>query len=428
MSRSVALALSTLCLVASTAAGASPEPVPPAAGSPGGTAGLLADLHQVPTAAGDGLVSWVDLRAVADARPGAAHPTAIDEVPAGLDAQDPAMGLWLAAMRGIASGSGDLLRGLLESGADWPAVMGFDPLAIDRDLAFGVPPSDGIVVAGTFDPDAIAAALGARGFTSQPAGGHTLWCGSAGCDGMRLDLRNREPADPFGGRLGRQQPLAVSRGDLLSSADEATVRAMLDAGSGAGPSLADDLRWSAAVGALGAEGLLIQATFVPASQLTLDPATVLLGDPSAESLDAWLEGLRAAGFRAMPPATLLAIGDAATADEQVVTLALTYPTLEDAQAAAAVLPERLTQMSSVRTLRPWSEVLAERGVTEVTAAASATASGEGVATLTLRAPLASAEPGDPGTPTASSRLYSLFVQAVAARDLGWLAPDLPVVG
>jgi hypothetical protein len=426
-----ALALLVGGLSATPAIGASPEPSD-ATGSTGATAHLLVDLGHVPdspAARGD-LVSWLDHRAAETARPGAAQPATLAELQAGLDADDPGAERWLAAFMGVSSGSPELMTGLLGIGAEWPRVVGFDPMAIDRQVAYGSPPATGLVLAGDFDPAAIGAALSARGFVSEPTDGDAiLWCSPDGCDaGMEMDLAGREPADPFGGRLGRRQPLAVSDSVLVSSADLATVEASLEAASGSTPSLADDPAWASAAGALAGEGAtLIQATFVPGSLLLVDPAALLLDDPSLADLRAWVEAQRGAGFRAMTPAALLAIGDAATATEQVVTLALAYPTLAEAQAAAEVIPERLAQVPSLRVARPWSELLDERGVTSVEGAAIETPAGGGVATITLHAPLAGDEPDDTGRLVASSQLYRLFVQAVATRDTLFLAPDLPLV-
>jgi hypothetical protein len=432
--RSVALGVAALLstgLLAAPTLGASPDPT--ASMHPDAVSThLLEDLGRVPDTAdtrGD-LLGWLDHRAVEDARPGAAHPATLADLQAGLDVDDPAAQRWLAAFMGVASGSSELMTGLLGIGADWPEVVGFDPMAIDRQLTFGAPPATGLVLTGRFAPEAIGAALGARGFVSQPADGDVvLWCGPAGCDaGLEMDLADREIADPFGGRIGRKQPLAVSSSALLSSVDLATIEGMLAATTDVVPSLADDPAWAAAAGALAGEGTtLIQATFVPSPLLLADPAAILLADPSLADLRAWVEAQRAAGFRAIPPATLLAVGDAATGTEQVVTLALTYPTLADAQVAAEVIPERLAQMPSLRVARPWSEVLGERGVTSIAGTAVETASGGGVAAVTLRAPLAGDDPDDTGRLPASSQLYRLFIEAIATRDLGFLATDLPPV-
>ena len=184
-------------------------------------------------------------------------------------------------------------------------------------------------------------------------------------------------------------------------------------------------RYVAVAEALAGEGSLIQATLVPGTELLFDPAVIFGQGATPDQIRQRLDEL-AADFDPIPPASLLGIGDAATDSEQVVTLALAYPTLADAQAAAAVLPGRLDAMKSLRTGRPWKEILDERGVTAIEAGAVERGDGDGaLALLTFRAPIAGPE-DDPDTGLmASSMLYRLFVQMLLARDTGWLAPSLP---
>lgn len=372
------------------------------------------------------LVSWIDYAALVASREGAAHPASIEALLAQLDAKDPAARLWVAALNGASSGSGRLLRHLYAEGAGWPRMVGFEFMDVRSELAFGQPPGDGIVLQGEFDPDRIGAALSARDFTSTDAGPFTLWCRSDGCDkGLEQDLAGRDPADPFGGDLGRRQPLAVSEDTLLSSAAIDTVDAMIDATLDVGPSLADDGSFVAVAEALAGEGTLLQASLVPGTELMFDPIVLFDENATPDVIRERLEEL-AADFEPIPPASLLGIGDAATDSEQVVTVALAYPTLADAQAAADALPGRL-DMTSVRSRRPWKEDLDARGVTTIDARAVERADGAGaLALLTIRAPIAGpeAEPGT-GRVKVSSGLYSLFAQMIQARDTAWLAPSLP---
>lgn len=419
--------LPALSLALALVAGA----VPAWAGTPDDTdPTILSALGSVPDTSDvrQQIVSWVDYRAVEAARPGAAQPTSLAELQALMDADDPAGALWMAAFMGLQSGSGDLVRYLFASGHDWPRVVGFDFFDVDRELAFGAPPADGIVLEGRFDPAVIGATLGARQFTSTPAGEATLWCGPDGCDeGLMVDVAGRDVADPFGGDLGRKQPLAVSEAALSSSAAIETVQGMLDARADDIPSLADDPLWVATATALAGEGMPIQATFVPATELGWDPARFLGENLTEEELRARLAEL-AEGFEPIAPALLLGIGDGATESEQVVTLALAYATLEDAELAADVLPRRLETMDSVRTGQPLRELLADRGVTSVEGRAEPIEAGGALTILTLRAPLAGDEP-EPGSDRfeASSMLYRLFIQMIFSRDVDWLTPTLPTL-
>jgi hypothetical protein len=395
-----------------------------------GPNGLTTALGSVPDAPDirQGLVSWIDYGALLGSREGAAQPASMEALLAMLDAKDPAARLWVAALTGAASGSGRLLRYLFQGGAEWPRIVGFDFTDVRSELAFGQPPGDGIVLQGDFDPDRIDAALTARDFTSTEAGPFTLWCRSDGCDkGLEQDLAHADPADPFGGELGRRQPLAVSESTMLSSAAIETVDAMLATTLDVRPSLADDDSYAAVAEALAGEGSLLQATLVPGTRLLAgDPLGIVVGR-TPEEVRKRLEEL-AADFEPIPPASLMGIGDAATDSEQVVTLALAYATLAEAQVAADVLPRRLETMTSLRTRAHWSEELEARGVDTIDARAVEREDGEGaLALLTFRAPILGPGPEPPLGAKVSSQLYRLFAQMIQARDFGWLVPSLPTL-
>ena len=371
-------------------------------------------------------MSWIDYAALIDSREGAARPASFEALLALLDARDPTARLWMAALNGANSGSGRLLSSLLRGAAEWPRIVGFDFTDVRSELAFGQPPGDGVVLQGQFDPERIGAALSTRDFTSNDAGPFTLWCGSDGCDkGMELDVAGRDPDDPFGGELGRRQPLAVAEGTIISSAAIDTVDAMLATNLDGEPSLADDGSYAAVAAAIAGEGRLVQAMFVPGTHPLFYLPVILDERTSPDEIQERLDEL-GADFEPIPPTSLLGIGDAVTDAEQVVTLALAYPTLAEAQAAADVLPRRLDTMTSVRTARPWKEHLDELGVDRVDARAVERMDGEGaLAMLTFRAPIAGPEADpDTGFVTMSSRLYRLFVQMIQGHDTAWLAASL----
>jgi hypothetical protein len=372
------------------------------------------------------LLSYLDQEAILAARPGAARPTTTAEALDLVEMDDPAGALWLGALMGTASGDMELLQ-LLPQAGDWPERLGFDLLDIGRHLTFGVPPADGSVLVGHFDPDAIAAAFAERGYSASEAGQGLLLCGAAGCaEGMAMDLANADGSLPFGGRLGRSEPLAVSEGAILSSADIATVEAMMAAAAGEVPSLADDPTYRALALAADPALQLIQATILPGGMLGIGPDIgQVLGAAPEEAAQLRVELNES--LEPMPPAQAVAIIDGASATEQVVTLALSYADEEDAQVAAAVLPRRLASLPAVSFDTPMAELLEERGVTSVTG--SSQPAGEG-STAIARIELRAALPIDdgPGTDRAgpSSQLYRLFADLVMRRDLLWLVPVLPL--
>jgi hypothetical protein len=418
--RTVAVALTALTLTLAATAGSTVQ----AQSSP--ETALLDALARVPATA-DALatpVSYVDYKAVASARPGALEPTSLSELLELAEADDPAAARWLAASMGIASGPADLLSGLFSGGPSWPTSVGFDFTDIDRAVTFGTPPANGTVLMGAFDPAAIEAAYAARDYTATPADDRTLLCSANGCDaGLDVDLASMDPSVPFGGRLGRQEPLAASSSEILSSADIGTVDAMLATASGDSPALADDPAFRAVATAPADDLTVIQATLLPVAAIVAGPdVAAMLGERATpeqiEEIIAEFEALET-----MPAPTAVAIIDGATPTEQVVTLALAYPTEADATRAADVVAERLMTVDSLMRAAPLADLLEERGLTSIESEVRpAGPDTEAAAVIRLRAPLAGDEPTELGGLPASSMLYRLFVDLVYARDLLWLAP------
>jgi hypothetical protein len=401
--------------------------LPPADNGTGGA--LLEALSRVPdtTAAREMPISYLDQAALVAARPGAAQPASLADGLAALEADDPAAHLWMAALMGASSGDLDLLRRLPQA-TRWPEALGFDLLDVERHLSFGTPPSDGTVVLGDFDSQAIADAYATRGYRASHVGDRTLLCGAAGCEaGMDVDLAAADPGLPFGAEIGRSEPLAVSTEVILDSADLATLEAMMAAADGESASLAEDRAYRALALATDPGVTLTQATILPGGMLGLGPDIYqLLGLSPAEAAD--LITQLGDSFEPMPAAEAVAIVDGATATEQVVTIALAFADEADAATAADVLPRRLQDGLAPSFDAPLSALLAEHGVTSVTA--SVVPAGAGtlpVARVEVRAPLADAEP-DPatGAPAPSSDLYRLFIDMVMRRDLLWLVPVLPL--
>jgi hypothetical protein len=397
-------------------------------------AALLDALAHVPATSASLLarepISYVDYRGVEAARPGALAPTSLAELLERHETGDPAADLWFAASMGIASGPSDLLVGLLNGGTAWPEVVGFDFTDIDRAIAFGAPPSNGTVLVGSFDPSAIGAAYVARDYTSSANGGYELLCPAAGCDtGLKVDLSNIDMGNPFGGRLGRSEPLAVAASDLLSSADAATVDEMLAVADGSAASVADLGPYRAVASAAQDDLTIVQATLLAATQvLALGDPAVLIGESplSPDELEALVAELTTE-FEKLPPMSApeaVAIIDGASPTEQVVTVALAYRDEAEATRAAEAVAERLASVRSVARDVPLSELFDARGVTSITPTVVAPGpDGYATAVVEVRAPLAGDEPTDSGGPAASSGLYRLFMQLIQTRDLLWITPN-----
>ncbi|MCC6613738.1 MAG: hypothetical protein IT320_09690 [Anaerolineae bacterium] len=357
---------------------------------------MLALIPDTPSAR-ESIVSYVDFRAVETARPGALQPESWAEWDAAYGAESSAYGLWFAALMGVSSGPPTLLTTLLQAGT-WPEMLGFDFFDVDRAIEYNQPPGMVQILNGDFDAEAITNAYEARDFSAEARGDLTLLCGSAGCDhGLELNPDQRDSANPFGGTLGRQEPLLIAPGYLVNSPAIEQIERHIALLAGETPALADDPGFRAAAEAAAREGLLIQAQLV-------DPA---------------LFGAEGEATEAIPPYDLLLVADAATADEQVVTIGLVYTTAEDAQTAADALPGRIEGYTSLATNQPLTDLLAARDATyavEIYEADEAT-----LALVVLRAPLAGPDEVD-GSLVSSSLVYRLIIQMLYQRDLGWITP------
>lgn len=128
-----------------------------------------------------------------------------------------------AGWRGIAPEAGDLP---LLSAPLWPALVGFGPDQVERMLAL---PLDGPrTMLWQLAPGvgaAVPAALEAHGYRAETRGALTAW--ARGDEDHGINLRARNPDDPFGGRLGQSQRVQVL-GDLVVQTSGWDVLARLD--------------------------------------------------------------------------------------------------------------------------------------------------------------------------------------------------------
>lgn len=312
--------------------------------------------------------------------------------------------LWIGVTGGLSTGME--LSYFFVQIEEMEPLTGFSWMQIDRSLTFGNVPSAGLILGGEFNRDAITAAYTARDYTSSSAGDDvTVWCSAGGCDGSLMDIGNRNPANPFGGELGRSQPVAVMPDFVASSADFAVVRNIVDAYTGAEPSLADNAAVYAAAQAMASTGGIRQALF-----FTQDA----LGDP-------------ATGDGPLPPYSLIFFGDTWQDDTQIALIGMVYDSAADANAAVIEVLSRLETAVSMMTNRAFMELLEERGgevhdayVYQVDDA------GPFVALALLHYPMPDNTVQDLGGRTGyapSSMVFRLLVDHLYRRDIGWLAAD-----
>ncbi len=372
-----------------------PSPGPTSSTTP--LLSLLAGIPEDPISQTEGFIYFVDYSAM-DSAYHATRPADAQEF-AGISEADEAHKVWWALLRGIAWSYSRYWQAGMETG---PAAVGFSPLEVDQAVQFGVPPSDGLMLAGSFDADAIRTAYQANiGLAPKDFDGVTVWCsGKDPEDGLRIDLSYRVVENPFGGELGRRQPMIISDDLLMSSADLELVLAHAGAVAGTVPNLADAPGYRAAVNAVGEDADVLQAT---------------------------IAGLTMA-LNIAPTFELLVLADVVTGDEQIARLGLVYRDAESAEATAPVLLERLAAYPSFSG-RSFAEMLTPSNGTGLRYYVRQE-SGRAVLVLEFPAPKATSEEiaamqdlaGYEGTATppgwAYRRLSDMFLQ----RDTNWLSP------
>jgi hypothetical protein len=275
-----------------------------------------------------------------------------------------------------------------------------------------MPPEQTIHLSGDFDGDAVRAALMAQEYAQVDAPAGELWCPQAACDlGSIMNPDMRNPANPFGGVLGRQFPLFIIATSILGSPSEEVVNAHIAVATGDQPSLVDAPDYAAAVEALTRDGVLMQAMFFPPSILPASP------NDSA----------------GLPPYTLIAFGDVATSETQESRLILVYWNEETAAQVAEDLPARVSETDSLVVQMSWGEMLESRKVTNITSEVVMTDAGLPVVVVSfqgergtleqiLETPLGGQEEVDFALPGYSFRL---LVSAAYQQDLTWLAIGEP---
>lgn len=372
------------------------------------TSPLLDILARVPdTARNRDFVSYIDYHALFASRPGGVVPASTAEWNALLDSDSKAARLTMAALFGISAGPEQWARILRMQDATIEST-GIDFFSITRAIQVGAPPGVVVILNGNFDPAAIVKAFTAKGFKEDKLDGFTVVCNPDGCaEGQRFNVRERDLANPFGGQLGRKEPLVVTADYLYNSPDYESVQAVVQAVQDKTPSLADAPEFRAMANALAPHGTLIQAQ-IPDTRYVLRQTPV---------------GLSEAAQKPFPDYSL--IGFAHTHDDkaQYVVIPIVFDKAEDAEKAAAILPERAAGYTSTTWNQPFMKLAEERGGTlqEPTIYQDAE-TGKTVLLLVFEAALDGEEPGmTEGSFRASGILFQLFIASIAQRDMPWLA-------
>lgn len=330
--------------------------------------------------------------------------------------------------------SSSLMARNLRSGADYQSTIGFDFFDVERELSYGVPPSTAMILEGNFDNDSVRNAFSALGFVDASTDDAELLCSEEGCDaGQQINPADRVVVNPFGGDLGRRQPLVLGDGYLMSSADNTVVDAHIQTVNGSIPSLADVPEYAAGVEAMSSIGTLIQAMILDGEILLSVQqdsslvSNVVAGVPIEQIRALIREQLE--DFQDLPVYSLMMLGDTATEDQHIGMVALVYGDAETAELAGDVIQNRIANYESLRFRRAMADILAERYLTVET---SVVESGD-LAVLLVQLVTPKATPEEIIAITDVTRdhgdlertfpgaAYRLLVDAVISRDMGWLS-------
>lgn len=313
--------------------------------------------------------------------------------------------LWNLPMQGLPD-----LQNFAVDPAGAAAVSGVGMREIEQAIYWGNPPTQGQILRGTFNGDALDAALSVSGFEQAEINGYAAWCHPEGCDkGVNTDFSMIDRLNLFVGTLGRRVPVVLHDDVIVYAPNLAVVEGVLaELDTQGETSLAAASGYRAAaeavsvVSAAHGDARLRQGVFVPADSLMGDPSILLT--PEAQT---------APGAQMLPPYELLFVADFATDETQIATVMFVFRNHELAQIGANAIVDRLN-LESLRYRRTYNEIFEERGavIGEPTIIEM-----DDRAVLTLSFTYSLTEER-----TLVGDIATVIINMIYARDLRWAAP------
>ena len=344
-------------------------------------------------------------------------------VPESFSAREPRGNNDDPVVRALAGGAYTMLQYVWIEGANYPQTVGFDFFQVRQAVEMGTSPLPTQILIGHFDPAAIHAAYTQRDYEVERQDEQgMLLCPFGDCAaGMVSDPVNyRNPANPFGGAVGRNELMFVGNGVLLNSASTPELDAMIDTYTGSAPSLADDPAFVALANVLDEYPYVNVVTAY--SPLELGTPAVL-----AFTRDQGFVDRRTAALDANPISPYAAVALASTADSEneYGLVLLVYANADAAQDAAAALDNRLAMLESINVLqssgeqKTFAEIYNEAGTLAPAQVVTDDATGLSVVVVSVSAPIPSNEAVD-GTILRSHLLHAMLIKMIYDRDLPWL--------
>lgn len=318
---------------------------------------------------------------------------------------------------------GDLAPYLVIGAPGYRDRMGFDFFQVGQTLEFAGPPYTVYVLQGSFDPEQVVEAFVARDYeivADEPA---TFLCPVAGCDtGMSTNLINRDLSVPFGGHLGRRQPVAVTGDLVISSTSDLVVEALLATRAGEFPSFADVPEVRALDALLAGFPYVTTVTMVnPAATALLDPMAIIGFGPDAdpsrlEAVHAELDSLP------LPFYNLTAFASVADEQNEYGLALLIYPDAELAAIAAASVDQRLQSFEYGSAGLSFADYYGERGAIEPATVFTHEESGISIVVLSIVREIPPLLDDD-GVTVQTGQGFSRLFGSVTMRDAFWLVPS-----
>lgn len=372
---------------------------------------LLTFLTHVPTSAVQQELhtfSYMDYRALEASRniPKPTPETYLDDL------------LWIRTSFAIKSGFPlQYLRTIMDSRAE----TGFNFFDMDRSASFGQPPSQAYLMEGVFDQALMTVGYNGLGYEATEIQGIPALCSVDGCDtGLTVNLENRFPGNPFGGQLGRREPIVFLPDLLANSPNLNTVTGIIQAANDEVNSLADNDYYVALAEAATQNPLIQLNTFNGLELMMTGTMLTNVANLSAEELQAQIDEINPL-VGTLPPYVLVGVVSAYTDEYELAQLMIVYNDADQAQTAAETLEARLADYTSIVTGQEFSDFVTSIDGTVDTSVYVSESTGKHVAIWTLRNPFPGNEPDDSGNipiwGLAHNRLFDMFMM----RDVSFLS-------
>lgn len=312
------------------------------------------------------------------------------------------------------SGPASLMTTLLQGGPEYETHVGFDFFRLAQGVEVGMPPKIGIILLGDFTADAVNAAYAAQDYTEDVAyGDATMLCPPDGCDsGLKIDF-NAITFHPFGGNLGRREPVLVADGVLFNSSSLETLEALGETYTAQADSLANLPAVQAIDAALADYPMLYSVVAYEGYSIGgLDPLAIFQTDAAAaviEQFNTQLEEMP------LPPYSLMAIAGMGDEDNNYGAMMLVYADEASANVAASSIDARLSDMKSLTYGQSFATIYGAAGSLDSASVFADETSGLYVVTVRIVS-----EWPEELTAGAAAIPFSRFYNSIIMRDTAWL--------